>query len=74
MSNKTINLTNDQYMTYMLQYLDTLMKGRNKPDNSKLGNGGHLRESVGEVDEIASIKLKLKTIFKLEDVNYHNKS
>lgn len=69
MSNSKINLDNKEYMDYMLKYLQILMDGRHKPDSK----GGFVRESVGEVDDIAAIKYKLANdIFNLKEVEYHS--
>ena len=70
MSNRTnVDLTNKEYMEYILRYLQILMDGRHKPDSK----GGFVRESVGEVDDIAAIKYKLASdIFNLKEVEYHS--
>lgn len=64
---KQLNLSNQDYMVYILQYLEILMNGRVKP-NTKAYRGGDatVRESKDECDEIAQIKTKLAKIFNLD--------
>lgn len=60
---KQLDLTNDEYMRYLLQYLEILMNGRVEPD--KNGTGTTIRKSSGDSDRITSINNKLSQIFKL---------
>ena len=61
---KIINLSNKEYMDYLLHYYKLLSDGRVKPDNK--GNAGTVRESINECDAMEQVKAKLAEIFKLD--------
>lgn len=73
MESKIINLTNKEYMDYLLQYYKLLSDGRVKPDNK--GNAGTVRESINECDAMEQVKSKLASIFRLDpEISYKGKS
>ena len=59
----SIDLTNEEYMKFLLQYLEILMNGRVEPDRT--GSGTTIRKSSADTDQIKEIDDKLTNIFKL---------
>lgn len=60
-----IDLTNEEYMKFLLQYLEILMNGRVEPDRS--GSGTTIRKSSTDNAQIDFINKKLTQIFKLKN-------
>jgi len=66
------DLSNELYMSSLLKYYELLTNGRVKPDNT---NGGTIRESKGESNEIAQVKALFAQIFGLDtEITYFNRS
>lgn len=57
------NLTIYEYLTCLINYLAVLQDGRTKPDNKN--NGGFIRESLYNIDEIEEVKLKINDVLRV---------
>jgi hypothetical protein len=68
----TKDISNDLYMTSILKYLEILMSGRVKPNKIKDGAESSIRDTYGELNEIAQVKNKLADIFRLDTSIVYN--
>jgi hypothetical protein len=56
------NLSTQELLHFYIEYLKILQDGRAKPDK----NGGYIRESVYNIDEINSIKQEINKILNIK--------
>lgn len=65
-----IQLDNEQYVKYLINYLDILQKGRVKPNSSKEAQVPVIYDSIDNLPDIKGVKNRLNFIFSI--IPIHN--
>ena len=62
------DLTTPEYLSLLINYLKVLQDGRTLPNKNPNVSGAYIRESVHNIDEIASVKEKINDVLRINRV------